>query len=139
MQSIRNKIISDVFELIKTIPGANVFRSRTEALSQSDLPAVIIRPESEQVNSEINKQATRKLTLVFTCYAAGTPSDEQADAIAVEISTKMLSDIRRNGLALNTEETAYAWDFEDGETDLTAIEIRYDITYRTSLFDQKYK
>lgn len=69
--------------------GANVFASRTDALSPEELPALLVETGSEQIeHDDFGRYQTRRVEIFVRAVArAGVGVDAVVDGIAAEVET----------------------------------------------------
>lgn len=130
--SKREQIVSAIVAALAgtTGVGTRIFRSREDALERDEAPALVIRPESDEPQTDIVGITEKKLTVTVGIYTRGAIPDQLADATADSVHSKIMASPTLGGLAIDIEEGAASWDFD--EADLTAgwLTMRYIVWYR---------
>jgi len=105
--------------------GDRIYRSRVEALTRSETPAIIIEPISDtpQDTQSFNDKIKWEFKIRVSVIVRGSIPDNIADPTIESLHTKVLNDPTVNGLA-----------FEILEADQPAgvISCEFDIEYRTA-------
>lgn len=129
MSSPREVILAALQSALAPIlPGA-VWRSRTDQLPT--LPAIVIRPESEEDPGQILTVHDVTLTVAIACYARGEIPEQALDPILSDVINALQSDPTL-GLGSDVQvmpPRRIEWDSEN-DADARAT-LRVDITYRT--------
>lgn len=84
--------------------GANVFQDRTRNLAETDLPALRVYDDDEQLddNSELNMPYLQRRNIVIRCEAvakAATDIDDTLDLMCKEVEVALAANSTLNGLA----------------------------------------
>ena len=88
--SIREKVLKEIFSRISTVPAfagtpPRVFRSRTALVARNEMPAAIIMPLNEDPVEVTNCRVKKTLTIaIFVCIHSDVP-DQAADPIITDI------------------------------------------------------
>jgi hypothetical protein len=124
MEAIRAKLA--------TLSGITTYRSRLTALSRAESPAIVVRPEKEDIVKRNNDLSERELVLVVDVIARGAIPDSIADQYCVAAHAKIMEDESLGGLTLFTREIGTVWEMpQDTDLDAVVIPMRYLIGYRT--------
>lgn len=138
--SIREQILNRIVTV--TLPGTvqvgnRIYRSRTQAYSRSEAPAISISPgEDNPINAPRTIGASlgkldQVLPVLIEIYVRGDVPDQLADPIGVDVHAKMMADRTMGGLAHDVQPDGWRPEYE--QADLTAgwIGHKFLIRYRT--------
>lgn len=133
--SLRETILAAVTTLLtNTTPaGANVFRSRVVALTRNELPAIVVRPKSESLDTDTMNLALRYLIVDIEVHVRGDVPDQQADATLVAAHATLMADRTLGSKCVSIFEIETQWDFADADQAAGMIVITYKIIYATTL------
>jgi hypothetical protein len=136
MNTVRKSILTQ-FATLWAVPNATVYRSRETAIARVEGSAVVIRPQTEQVEKRAasGMLVLRDFTVAVSVIVRGDPPDDVADPIIQAGNKATLIDPTLGGLCAQVIEHSTEWKFE--EADLTALEvvILYMVRYQTSAAD----
>jgi hypothetical protein len=120
----------------QTPAGANVYRSRLEALTSSMLPAIIVRPGQNDIpNEDTNGKVNREFDVEILVLTEGDVPDSLADPTIISAHAKIMADRTLGGLAIDIYEGRTSWRFDQAEKDSVEVSILYVVRYRTSATD----
>jgi hypothetical protein len=139
MSTKREQILAAVATKLAPTVGATgrIYRSRQEAFSRNESPAVVIEPGPESAAAE--PVSTCKIdwtfTLVVAVYTRGTIPDQAADPVVKSVHSLLMADRGLNGLVMDLWPMGRDPQFE--KADLAAVweVLTYRIRYRTSVTD----
>ncbi len=127
--SLRESILSALQTTLASLCGGRVYRSRQEQLPA--LPAIVIRPETENDPGEMLTVSDSTLTVAVEIYARGDIPDQAADPVL----TAALSALRADStLGLGSDVQilpARRVDWQIENYDDGAATLHIDILYRT--------
>jgi hypothetical protein len=133
MASRREQIMEAIRVKLATLSGITVYRSRLTALSRAESPAIVVRPEKEDIVKRNNDLSERELVLVIDVIARGAVPDSIADQYCVSAHAKIMEDETLGGLTLFTRELGTVWEMpQDTDVDAVVIPMRYLVSYRTA-------
>ena len=140
MASIREQILERIRTV--TLPGTaqvgqRIYRSRAQAYSRSEAPAITISPgEDNPVNAPRTIGAglgrlDQALPVLVEIYVRGDVPDQLADPIGVDVHARMMADRTMGGLAHDVQPDGWRpeWDQADGSAGW--MQHRFLIRYRT--------
>jgi hypothetical protein len=138
--SIREQILAHIATV--TLPGTvqvgtRIYRSRVQALSRSEAPALIVSPgEDNPVNAPRTTGASlgrldQALPVLIETYVRGDVPDQLADPIGVDVHARMMSDRTLGGLAHDVQPDGWAPQYEAADATAGWIGQRFLIRYRT--------
>tara|TARA_Y100000310_G_scaffold342185_1_gene444186 strand:+ start:7654 stop:8106 length:453 start_codon:yes stop_codon:yes gene_type:complete len=136
-EQIREQVVADLTGLTTT--GANVFKGRVYPLEASNLPALLIYTDDEEIVLEQRamgavRKLFRKVELIVEAQAQGISNavEDTIDTICKEVEVALASDISLNSLAVDSylEKTEKV---EDGNGKKYAgfVKMTYAVFYRT--------
>jgi hypothetical protein len=139
MSTKREQILAAVATKLAPTVGATgrIYRSRQEAFSRNESPAVVIEPGPESAAAE--PVSTCKIdwtfTLVVAVYTRGTIPDQAADPVVKSVHSLLMADRGLNGLVMDLWPMGRDPQFE--KADLAAVweVLTYRIRYRTGVSD----
>ena len=114
--------------------GTRIYRSRAEALTRSETPAIILEPisdtpaETQNFNDRINWDFRIRISVVVR----GSIPDQVADPTIESLHTKVLTDPSVGGLALDVRPSTTSFEILEADEPAGVIGCEFDISYRTS-------
>jgi len=129
--TLRERILTSIAALLNPIPDCVVYRSREAALARAEGPAILIRPEEEQVQSTAQFVVWRHFRVGISVIARDDIPDQTADPIILAIQTAMLADQTLGGLCARIFEEETKWDFEVADQNVVAAMVSYRLVYAT--------
>lgn len=140
MASIREQILSHIATV--TLPGtvqvgSRIYRSRAQAYSRSEAPAITVSPgEDNPVNAPRTTGASlgrldQALPVLIEVYVRGDVPDQLADSIGVDVHARMMSDRTLGGLAHDVQPDGWRPEYDQADATAGWIGQRFLIRYRT--------
>jgi hypothetical protein len=135
MASIREQILERIRTV--TLPGTvqvgqRIYRSRAQAYSKSEAPAITISPgEDNPVNAPRTIGASlgrldQALPVLVEIYVRGDVPDQLADPIGVDVHSRMMA-----GLAHDVQPDGFRPEYEQADASAGWMQYRFLIRYRT--------
>ena len=114
--------------------GTRIYRSRVEALTRSETPAIIIQPVSDtpQDTNSFNNKITWEFKIRISVIARGSTPDNVADPTIESLHTKVLNDPSIGGLAIDVRPSTTTFELLEADEPAGVIGCEFDIEYRTS-------
>ena len=114
--------------------GARIYRSRVEALTRSETPALVIEPISDtpEDTQTFNDKVTWEFKIRISVIVRGTTPDQVADPTIESLHTKVLTDPSVGGLALDVRPSTTSFEILEADQPAGVISCEFDITYRTA-------
>lgn len=137
----RESILAYLATLIAGVPGAKFYRSREAALARSESPAILLRPDEEQVTALVRgmDQVVREFTVSIAVIARASGAepvvDKVADPVLQALHAAIMKDTTLGGRCAVITEHSTKWDFEVADGTAVAAEARYAIRYQTRASD----
>lgn len=138
--SIREQILNRIHTV--ALPGIaevgqRIYRSRAQAMSRNEAPAIIVSPGNDDpFNAPRTTGASlgrldQTLAVLIEVYVRGDIPDQLADPIGVQVHQRMMSDRTMGGLAKDVQPDGWRPQYE--AADLTAgwFGLQFLVKYRT--------
>ena len=140
MASIREQILERIRTV--TLPGTvqvgqRIYRSRAQAYSRSEAPAITISPgEDNPVNAPRTIGAglgrlDQALPVLVEIYVRGDVPDQLADPIGVDVHARMMADRTMGGLAHDVQPDGFRPEYEQADASAGWMQYRFLIRDRT--------
>jgi hypothetical protein len=137
MTSRREQILSAIATALATTEGVSgrVYRSRVEAFSRNEAPAIIIEPGPDRAQTYSICKLDWTLDILVVVHTRGQIPDQLADPILVDAHDKLMADRTLGGLAIDIVPTLS--DPQRDKADLTSLwQVNtYQVRYRTAVDD----
>jgi hypothetical protein len=138
--SIREQILNHIETV--TLPGTvqvgtRIYRSRAQAYSRSEAPAINISPgEENPVNAPKTTGASlgkldQALPVLIEIYVRGLVPDQLADPIGVDVHARMMADRTMGGLAHDVQPDGWRPEYEQADGSAGWMQHRFLIRYRS--------
>lgn len=138
MSTRRETILAAVKTALTSISGvadASVYRSRAQALTRADSPAVVLEPVSDQCdNPTLQRLIWTHIFQVIVVVRSDTP-DQTADPILKDIHGKIMQSATLDALAVLLLPLSVTWTIDDADKSLCMAVMQFRIDYQTSLTD----
>ena len=114
--------------------GTRIYRSRAEALTRSETPALIIEPISDtpEDTQAFNNKVNWEFKIRVSVVVRGAIPDQVADPTIESLHTKVLTDPSVGGLALDIRPSTTTFEILEADQPAGVIGCEVDISYRTS-------
>jgi hypothetical protein len=135
-EQILDHIASDVLPGTVQV-GSRIYRSRAQAYSRSEAPAISISPgEDNPVNAPRTTGASlgrldQVLPVLIEIYVRGDVPDQLADPIGVDVHARMMADRTLGGLAHDVQPDGWRPEYEQADATAGWIGHKFLIRYRT--------
>lgn len=134
MASRREQILAHIATTLANTAQVTgrVYRSRAEAFSRDEAPAMVIEPGGDRGQTYSTCKLDWTLEVLIAVYVRGPIPDQLADPIVVDMHNKLMTDRSLNGLAIDVIPTTV--DFQRDKADLTSLwQVNtYQVRYRTA-------
>ena len=135
--SRREQILAYVATTLATTAGVGgrVYRSRVEAFSRNEAPAIIIEPGPDRAQTYSICKLDWTLDILVVVHTRGQIADQLADPILLDAHSKLMADRTLGGLAIDIIPTLT--DPQRDKADLTSLwQVNsYQVRYRTAVDD----
>lgn len=111
--------------------GSRIYRSRVEAFSREEAPAIVIESGIDRAVEFSSCKLDWTLELIVGVYTRGQIPDQLADPIVVDVNTRLMTDRSLGGLAIDILPAIN--DPQRDKADLTSLwtVLTYKVRYRT--------
>lgn len=137
MTSIHEQILSAIATALASTSGVGgrVYRSRVEAFSRNEAPALIIEPGPDRAQTYSICKLDWTLDVLVVVHTRGQIPDQLADPILLDAHSKLMADRTLGGLAIDIIPTLS--DPQRDKADLTSLwQVNtYQVRYRTTIDD----
>jgi hypothetical protein len=134
--SIREQILAAIATALTntTQVGTRIYRSRVEAFSRSEAPALVIEPGTDEVLQELSIcKLDWRLTVTVAVYVRGAIPDQVADPIIADVHAKLMADRTLGGLAMDVIPVSVDPQIEKADQVASWTVITWAVRYRTSV------
>lgn len=133
----REQILSAIATALEDTEGVSgrVYRSRVEAFSRNEAPALIIEPGPDRAQVYAICKLDWTMDLLVVVHTRGQIPDQLADPIVADVHSKLMADRSLGGLAIDIVPTLS--DPQRDKADLTSLwqVLTYQVRYRTAIDD----
>lgn len=133
----REQILSAIATALEDTEGVSgrVYRSRVEAFSRNEAPALIIEPGPDRAQVYAICKLDWTMDVLVVVYTRGQIPDQLADPIVADVHSKLMADRSLGGLAIDIVPTLS--DPQRDKADLTSLwqVLTYQVRYRTAIDD----
>ena len=113
--------------------GTRIYRSRVEALSRAETPALLIEPISDNPTQDTLSTISWQLTFRVSIVTRGQVPDQLADASAIDVHEKIMADMTLDGLVTDLFPTSVDFQLIDADQPAGITSLSFAATYRTQL------
>lgn len=134
MTTKRESIIQHVVTVLGTVSAVTgVHRSREDALSREEAPALVVRGVREDVRRLVHAYVEKDLTISVSVYTRGSAPDQGADPICEQVYALLMADPTLGGLAIDTSDDGTSWEGEEADSTAGWAELQLKVWYRHPL------
>lgn len=133
--SIREQIlvaIKDAIEGTYSVDG-RVYRSRSDAFTRAEFPAISIEPISDQAEQVTIPRLIWTLSVRIIIFANGEIPDRGGDKVVEDMHEKLMSDLTLGGLSMDIQPVSVNFQLQESDNNSIAIICDYKVLYQTSL------
>ncbi|MDX2074701.1 MAG: hypothetical protein SFX19_10135 [Alphaproteobacteria bacterium] len=137
MSTIREQILAAIKTALTGTTGVDVriYRSRPEAISRGESPAILIEPVGNSPVQPVIGFLDNVFTVRISVIARGAVPDQVADPTIASLHAKIMADLTLGGLAMDIQPGATNYLIEEGDQPAAVISCDYNVIHRTSLTD----
>jgi len=135
--TIRENILQAVMSALAGTTGVSsrIYRSRVQALSRSEHPAIIVEPLADIASHNTVPRITWDMTFAVTVIIRDDDPDTNSDAIIEDLHSKIMSDTALSALVVDLQPVKTDWQFIEADQTLGIIINQFKVTYQTALDD----
>lgn len=116
--------------------AGHLYRSRQEALSRGELPAIVVKPGAEEPQVLARGLVQRAFDIHIEVHARGTPADAIADPVLAAVHFALMADETLGGTVARLIEKGLSEpEFADGDETAVQITATYTAIYPTTTGD----
>ena len=114
--------------------GTRIFRSRVEAFTRAETPAIVIEPISDtpQDTQNFNDKVNYEFRIRVSVIVRGSIPDSVADPTIESLHNKILNDPTLGGLAFDIRPSTTSFEILEADESAGVISCEFDIEYRTA-------
>lgn len=136
MTTRREQILSAITTALAgtTGVGSRIYRSRVEAFSRGESPAISLEPINDTPDTPTSLPTVdRSLALRITVVVRGAIPDQLADPIVESLHAKVMADRGLGGLAMDIIAGSTDWQLVEADQPAGLVLCEYVVRYRTSV------
>lgn len=132
MSTTREQILLAVEELIDSVPdvAGGAHRSREDALSREESPAIVIRWTADRPRSVVHAFTDSDLDIELDVYRRGDVPDQLADPVVAGVHAALMTDPTLGGLLLDLTDGETSLDLDPADSGAAWITMRFTAWYR---------
>jgi hypothetical protein len=117
--------------------GTRIYRSRVEAFSRNESPALVIEPGLDSAASEPVSTCKIDWTfqLIIAVYTRGAIPDQVADPVIKSVHSKLMTDRTLGGLAMDLWPVSVEPQLASADLPALWTVLTYQVRYRSSITD----
>lgn len=114
--------------------GTRIYRSRVEAFSRGESPAISLEPINDTPDTFTSLPTVdRSLTLLIAVIIRGAIPDQLADPVVESLHSKVMADQGLGGLAMDIIPGNTDWQLIEADQPAGLVLCEYVVRYRTSV------
>ena len=136
MTTRREQILSAITTALAgtTGVGSRIYRSRVEAFSRGDSPAISLEPINDTPATNTSLPTLDwSLTVRIAVIVRGAIPDQLADPIVESLHSLVMADLSLGGLAMDIIPASVDWQLIEADTPAGVVLCDYVVRYRTSV------
>ena len=136
MTTRREQIIAAITTALAgtTGVGSRIYRSRVEAFSRGESPAISLEPINDTPATNTSLPTLDwSLTVRIAVIVRGAIPDQLADPIVESLHSLVMADLSLGGLAMDIIPASVDWQLIEADQPAGVVLCDYDIRYRTSV------
>tara|TARA_R100000654_G_scaffold37272_1_gene62876 strand:+ start:639 stop:1067 length:429 start_codon:yes stop_codon:yes gene_type:complete len=136
MATKRERILAAIKTNLAGTVGVStrIFRSRVEAFTRAETPAIVIEPISDtpQDTQSFHDKITWELKIRVSVIARGSIPDQVSDPTIESLHTKILNDPSLGGVCIDIRPSTTSFEIVEADEGAGVISCEFDIEYRTA-------
>ena len=136
MATKRERILAAIKTNLTGTVGVDtrIFRSRVEAFTRAETPAIVIEPISDtpQDTQSFNDKVRYELKIRVSVIVRGSTPDSVADPTIESLHTKVLNDPSLGGLSIDIRPSTTTFELLEADEAAGVISCEFDIDYQTA-------
>lgn len=116
--------------------GTRIYRSRVEAVTRAESPALVVEPLSDTpVQNTALPTLDWTLRVRISVIVRGATPDKVADPTIQSLHSKIMADLTLGGEAIDVQPAQTTFNFFEADNPAGVIFCEYDVRYRTQVAD----
>jgi len=116
--------------------GTRIYRSRVEAVTRAESPALIVEPLTDTpVQNTALPTLDWTLRVRISVIVRGATPDQVADPTIQSLHSKIMADLTLGGEAIDVQPAQTTFNFFEAGNPAGVIFCEYDVRYRTQVAD----
>ncbi len=116
--------------------GTRIYRSRVEAVTRAESPALVIEPLTDTpVQNTALPTLDWTLRVRISVIVRGATPDSVADPTIQSLHAKLMADLTLGGEAIDVQPAQTTFNFFEADNPAGVIFCEYDVRYRTQVAD----
>jgi len=116
--------------------GTRIYRSRVEAVTRAESPALIVEPLTDTpVQNTALPTLDWTLRVRISVIVRGATPDQVADPTIQSLHSKIMADLTLGGEAIDVQPAQTTFNFFEADNPAGVIFCEYDVRYRTQVAD----
>jgi len=116
--------------------GTRIYRSRVEAVTRAESPALIVEPLTDTpVQNTALPTLDWTLRVRISVIVRGAAPDAVADPTIESLHSKLMADLTLGGEAIDVQPAQTSFNFFEADNPAGVIFCEYDVRYRTQVAD----
>ena len=135
--TVENQIITAMVAALTgaTQAGTSVFRSRVQALTIGDVPAIAVSPKTEESQRFGNNCDENILDVEVEIFVRGDPYDQVADPIAGQAHKLLTTDPGVAATVIDIRKKSRVWEADEADETAGSVITIYEVRYLTLATD----
>lgn len=136
MTTRREQILSAITTALAgtTGVGSRIYRSRVEAFSRGESPAISLEPINDTPATNTSLPTLDwSLTVRIAVIVRGAIPDQLADPVVQSLHAKVMADLSLGGLAMDIIPASVDWQLIEADQPAGVVLCDYVVRYRTSV------
>lgn len=127
IQAIKAKLSS-----VTGVSDSSVYRSRVEAFTRGQSPAVSVEPISDIADNQMTYFVDWTMLVRVTLIVRGAIPDQVADPIIESVHGKIMADQSLGGLSIDLQPSSVSFELIEADQPVGNISLDYQVRYRTA-------
>lgn len=113
--------------------GSRIYRSRVVPLARGEAPAMVVEPVSDSATQDTLGTLRWTMTVRVAVIVRGNVPDQLADAVIVDVHSKLMGDATLGGYVIDMLPTTVSFESIEADQPAGVVSAEFAVTYRTSI------
>lgn len=113
--------------------GSRIYRSRVVPLARGEAPAMVVEPVSDSATQDTLGTLRWTMTVRVAVIVRGNVPDQLADAVIVDVHSKLMGDATLGGYVIDMLPTTVSFESFEADQPAGVVSAEFAVTYRTSI------